>query len=332
VIFSAPLALWFETRLEGIHDALEADDRATLTLPTAPMKVLYVSRRDRFLDAALRAHPRLQIHEIPVDRFHSEPWRSWSADVAVVDGVSLPPDFPLPALAVAGDGPDRSASSRMVPVVEWQRAHPLLRQLDLSEVFVPAGALLARDPTGVLVSSADGPVAAAPIRAGPRRVEIAFPIDRSNLGQMPAFPIFVARILDWLADRPDHFPLTLQAGEPLRMALPEGANEGLTVRRPDGSTVRVATEKGYLDFKGTELTGRYEVEGSNLRLSFAVNLLDPEESNVGRVVTAIADHVPSDVSSPTERRDIDRWVFAVALQLLSFEVWLLQRRARSQAR
>jgi hypothetical protein len=301
-------------------------------LVSAPTKVLYVSRNDRFLTAALRAHARLQIHEVPVDRFPSEGWRSVSADVAVVDGASLPAEFPLPALVLDRESPGRGAPSRLVPIAAWQHAHPLLRSLDLSEVLVPAGERLARDGASVLIRSADGPAAWLSSGAGPRRVEIAFPIDRSNLGQTPAFPIFVVRVLDWLIGPADPSPLTLRAGEPLHVALAEAANENLMVRRPDGSAVRVAAEKGYLDFRSTELTGRYQVEGPNLRIPFAVNLLDAAESNLGRRVGVMADHAPVGLAGPTERHDIDRWIFAVALQLVSFEVWLLQRRAKAQSR
>lgn len=332
VMFSAPPAPWIEVKLEGAADALAVDDRAVLVLSAAPLRVLYASRGDRFVDAALDAHPRLLIRRIPVARLGTEPWSSRTADVAVVDGARLPPGFPLPALVFLPPGPGERETARAVPVVDWQRSHPLLRQLDLSEVLAPAGAVLPSKASGILIRSADGPIARASVGPGPRRVEMAFPVDRSNLGRTPAFPVLMARVLDWLADHGTAAPLTVGVGEPLRITLPDAPSAGLTVHRPDGSAVRVIGNDGALDFTGTDLAGRYEVEGLGVRLPFAANLLDPEESNVDRAGVATADRAPAPSAGATGWRDLSRWVLAVALPLLSLEIWLVQRRTRRVAR
>ncbi|HEV8436826.1 MAG TPA: VWA domain-containing protein [Methylomirabilota bacterium] len=319
-----PSAPWIEARLEGAGDALAADDRAVLVTGAGPLRVLY-SGSDRFVDAALRAHPRVAIRRVSAAELGSERWSPGIADVAVVEGTA-PPGLPLPALVFRSDEPGQGRSARAVPVVDWQRSHPLLRRLDLSEVAVPAGVVLSEARLDALVSSADGPVVSA-LAGPPRRVEIAFAVGRSNLGRLPAFPVFVARALDWLANRDGRVSLTVKVGEPLRVALAESP-PNLTVHRPDGSTERVAATGGAAEFRGTDLAGLYEAEGRGVRLLFAANLLDAEESNVDRprVATPDAGFAPS--AAAVEWRDLSPWLLALGLALLSLEIWLTQRRHR----
>ena len=190
VPFTVPAVPWVEARLEGNTDALPLDDRASLVLPIAPLRVLYAARGDRFLDAAIRAHPRLEIQRISPDRLLRLDCALAGADVAVVDGPAPPPDCRIPVLAFAAARPGRSA--RAVPIVEWQRGHPLLRELDLGEVLVPADAVLPGGE-GALIRSADGPVARARLVEGVRRVELAFSVAGSNIGQTRSGLVTVVR-------------------------------------------------------------------------------------------------------------------------------------------
>jgi hypothetical protein len=214
--------------------------------------------------------------------------------------------------------------------VEWQRQHPLLRQLDLAETVVPAGAILSGDSADVLLRSADGPVARTTVVEGRRRVEFAFPADRSNIGSMPAFPVLVARALEWLADRQASADLNLRVGQPLRLPVPNAGDGTITVRRPDGSVLPATAEKGVLTFSQTDLTGLYTVEGPAFRQVFAVRLADPEESNVDRPEAQAEDPRVDEAREATERSDLSRPFLAIALPVLSVETWLLQRRLRGR--
>lgn len=338
VVFLVPPVPWVEVRLEGAADALSADDRAALVLPQVPLRVLYASRGDPFVGAALSAHPGLHVSEIPVAGLSASLASLPPADVAVIDGAGLPRGFPLPALIVAsGDGaPERA---RVVPITDWQRGHPILRRLDLAEVFVPAGAVLTAPPGAAasppLIRSADGPVARAWEEGGRRRLELAFAIRRSNLGELPVFPVMVARALEWLAGGAVARPLNLRAGTPARIDVPPGAGE-VAVHRPDGSTVRLAAREGLLTIAPTDLVGRWEVAAAGARVTFAVNLLDAGESNVDRRrldpdATVGMSRRGSAAPAATGWRDLHRWVLAIALLLLSVEIWLVAcaRAARS---
>lgn len=346
VVFLVPPVPWVEVRLEGAADALSADDRAALVLPQVPLRVLYASRGDPFLGAALSTHPGLHVSEIPVAGLSPSLASSPPADVAVIDGAGLPRGLPLPALIVAsGDG--APSPSRVVPVTDWQRGHPILRRLDLAEALIPAGAVLRgcealggcapehlTAPLGAaasppLIRSADGPVARAWEEGGRRRLELAFAIQRSNLGELPVFPVVVARALEWLTGGAVARPLNLRAGTPARIDVPPGAGE-VAVHRPDGSTVRLAAREGLLTIAPTDLVGRWEVVAAGARVTFAVNLLDAGESNVDRRrldpdTTAGVSRRGSAAPAATGWRDLNRWVLATALLLLSVEIWLVAR-------
>jgi hypothetical protein len=326
VIFTAPAAAWVEARLEDTGgDALAVDDHASLVLPARSVTVLHAGGGDRYVDAALRAHPRVRLRQIPVEQLRARQGSRPAADVAVLDGVAPPEDFALPALVFASAPDRRGTGSRAAPIVDWERNHPLLRQLDLSDVLVPGGAVLPADASGALIRSADGTVARATVAHGVRRVEFAFAVNRSNLGDVPAFPILVARAIDWLADRTTDGQQSVPAGQPLRMTLPHAASIDLAVRRPDGSTVRVTATEGQLHFPGTERTGRYEVEGPGIRSAFAVNLLDPDESNLDRPEAETADRPFPAIAALADRREFVYLFLALALSLLTVETWLRAR-------
>ncbi|OGL16171.1 MAG: hypothetical protein A3F92_14050 [Candidatus Rokubacteria bacterium RIFCSPLOWO2_12_FULL_71_22] len=266
-----------ELRLEGAPDALALDDRVTLVPPARRLRVLYVGDADPFVIAALRAHPGLEVTRLTPDRLDVEPGAPVAADVAVGERAAVPPGVAVPALVLGAPSP---RGTRGAPVVSWQRQHPLLRGVDLRDVVVPAGRVLASAPADVLISSAEGPVATATGDGQRRRVELSFAVGDSTLGHTAAFPILVARSLDWLgAERPSG--TSLAAGQPL-----------------------------------------------------AVNLLNADESDLRRPPSRSRDPGAATPAAP-DGTSVDRWTpvriaLAIALQLLSLEIWLLQRRAGRQ--
>jgi len=327
VSFAVPAVPWVEVQLEGNQDALPLDDRATLVLAAEPTRVLYLSRRDRFLGAALRAHPRLAIHESPASSAPQRDNRP-TADLAVVDGWVPPRDYPLPVLSFAR--PVLPAlPPRLVPVTGWARSHPLLRQLDFSELLVPAGATVPADGE-TLIRSADGPILRLAPGAGPPRLECAFAVDRSTLGSTPAFPILIARAIEWLAvGQTAH--RNLQVGQPLRLARPD-LQGGYVIRRPDGSRVKGQTVDGSVVYDGTDLPGVYTLEAAGVRIPVAVRLVHAAESNLDRPAPDAVPAGATDSPVVTRRAESARLFLAIALPLLSIEAWLLQRQRRKSVR
>jgi hypothetical protein len=83
--------------------------------------------------------------------------------------------------------------------VDWDRAHPLTRRLDLSELRVAAVLDPAALPAdGVpLIAGPNGPWLVAVDRDGQRAVHAAFRLDDSNLPLLPAFPQLLRRAFAW---------------------------------------------------------------------------------------------------------------------------------------
>jgi len=105
-----PGGSWVEARWRATRTPSPLDDRASLVLPIAPLRVLYAAQGDRFLDAAIRAHPRLEIQRISPDRLLRLDCALAGADVAVVDGPA-----PATRLPHTRTGVRRSAAGPEAP-------------------------------------------------------------------------------------------------------------------------------------------------------------------------------------------------------------------------
>lgn len=338
VVLAAPSAERLVLRIDGAGDALAADDRVELILAEPPLRVLHVGGGDRHVEAALRAHPGLAITRVSRDDFRARRWGPEAMDVAVVEG-EAPADLPVPALvmlpaASTTGGTTAGTTGRPSLIVDWERQHPLLRSLDLRDVVVPSQIVVTGPGERPLIRSTAGAVASASVHGVVRRVTLAFPVGASTLGDTPAFPILFARSLAWLAERPES-AVNVAAGQPLDVPWPAAAAGTMTVRRPDGTTTSVAAHAGRLHVDDTEHVGRYLVSGAGIDLAFTVNLLDAGESATNRhpepASVAATTATPGTGASPEPPFWPVRLALAIALQVMSLEIWLLQRRNERRA-
>jgi hypothetical protein len=325
VVFAVAAAAWVEVSIDADGDGFSADDRAWLVLPGGPIRVCHGSGGDPFLEAALRAHPRVRLANLG----HEHGACSVAdADLVVLDGAAPPDDLRLPALVVNSAG---DHEPRVAPLVDWNRSHPLLRQLDLGDILIPAGTgVLSASAGDVLLRSTEGIVAVAGETHGTRWLHFAFPFHRSSVIGTPVFPILIARALEWLLEE-DARVRNLRPGQPLRVALAQGRSGIVTVHRPDGEVVTIEPRDRAVEFTGTTLNGLYRVEGAGTQQWFAVSLLDPEESDVDRAESPRPAFRASE-PAPREHRETVRPFLAAAVPLLSLEIWMLQRRLRRDRR
>jgi hypothetical protein len=230
--------------------------------------------------------------------------------------------------------PAQATGPRPASIVEWERQHPLLRALDLRDVVVPSQIVVTGPGERPLIRSTAGAVASASVHGAVRRVTLAFPVGASTLGDTPAFPILFARSLAWLAERPES-GVNIAAGQPLDLPWPAATAGTMAVRRPDGTTTAVAAHAGRLRVDDTEQVGRYVVSGAGIELAFAVNLLDADESATNRQAepasVAAPAATPGTGASPEPPFWPVRLALAIALQVMSLEIWLLQRASERRA-
>jgi hypothetical protein len=145
-----------------------------------------------------------------------------------------------------------------------------------------------------------------------------------------SFPIFMANAVDWLnPSSANHSLYLVQAGNAFRLPLTPGpASAQLTT--PDGKSrsLPIEPEARELVIGDTLQQGTYRVKAGTNEVTFCVNLLDSNESNI-----APRDELPigryAKVSATTMKRanmELWRWIAAAGLVVLMFEWWWYHKR------
>ena len=165
---------------------------------------------------------------------------------------------------------------------------------------------------------------------GQRVAVLTFDPQHSDLPLQVAYPILIANLVDWLLPgRIGEIPDQVTPGQVLTFTPPPEITT-LTVTRPDGTSTQLEIQEGRALFADTTQPGVYRVTwGEDQTLVFAVNLLNPQESNILPVKS-----LPLfDGTSETEdtlpqqaRREWWRPLALIALIILVIE-WLVYNRA-----
>jgi len=263
-------------------------------------------------------------------------------------------------------------------IVDWQRAHPLLNLVELGNVRIADTRIVNPPPGGkILVDSSQGPILAIAGRDPYEDVVLGFeivgrgtdgqPIMNTNWPRRLSFPNFWLNVIQYLAsgtmrqDSPVHqpgesleLPRTIfgngpYAGSPAKdskLAEQERADQGklknLAVILPDGTQQALSPpQHGVYAFHDTFLPGIYEVRAGNKRLyRFAVNLLDPNESDIRLHTHSLGEsglrRVDSisigyvDIAAQTQtvasRRELWKWLLLAVLVVLMVEWYIFNRR------
>jgi len=319
----------FSVRLSG-NDDLAADNQASIvSLLPQPVRVLLVSRGNRFLEKALRAAGRMEL-TVAADLTEPKP----EADFVVLDDVtpSVWPRQNVLAIHTMNTNWFASAGSVDAPaIVDWKSTHPLLRFVSFDNVSI-ARTLAVKTPTWALsvADSPPTPLILAGELARQRIVWLGFDTLESTWPLRISFPIFIANAVDWLNPASiQTSQLLVKAGEPLRQALNEPVPSA-EVTFPDGRkrALAVDTNAQELVFGDTARQGVYHLTLGTNQTVFCVDLLDSAESdthpraelNFGRF---------GNVTATTMRRanlEIWRWIAALGLAVLMFEWWYYHRR------
>jgi hypothetical protein len=304
-------------RVSAPQNALDVDDEASAWLPGGePIAVTIVA------DEPAAALARLLKDAPWVTPTFVTPaqYRQGRADVFIFDRWAPPAPPNRPALLLAPPpvswlgtaGADEKAPHWIQP-----GNHPVLDGVDpLTLDIKRARGLQAPGLTVVAQSEKGTPLVLVADAVDRRLIALSFAVADSNLAFAHAFPVLIGNALEWLA-QPSFGP----SRRPGRVTLP-----GSTLRVTDhsGNTMPLVRAGGFaVATLGTP--GLHLVEAGGARGVVAVNVGDPEVSNLGRSSLA-GKGQPSDAASSGGGRPW--WTFAVigAFLLASIEWWTWQRR------
>ena len=319
----------FTVRLTA-KDDLAADNQASIvSLLPKPVKVLLVTRGNRFLEKALRAAANV---ELAVAATLNDPAAGF--DFVVLDDVT-PATWPkgnvLAIHVLNTNWVENVTRVEGPPIVDWRTSHPLMRYAGFDNVQVKES-YTAKTPAWA-VSLADAPQASL-ILAGDlgrqRLVWVGFDILESNWPLRVSFPIFIANAAEWLNPaNAKTSQLLVKAGEAFRLAL-DRPETSAQVSLPGGQTRTLSIDPNANEFVfgDTSKQGVYRVHIGTNDTVFCVNLLDAAESNIKpRDQLQLGKYTKIQATS-MQRTNMEVWrSFAgLALLVLMGEWWYYHRR------
>jgi hypothetical protein len=311
-------------------DDLAADNQVSIvSLLPKPVKVLLVSKGNRFLEKALRSTPGVMLETASL-----LPYANTGHDIVVLDDTPplVWPDANLLAFHVQNTNWfSQLAAIDSPPIVDWKSSHPVLRYVNFDNVLIRETTAVKTPPWAIsLVESRETPLILAGERNHRRVIWVGFDPLQSNWPLIMSYPIFIANAMEWLNPASSSSSqFTIKAGEPFRLALatiPASAQ----ITRPDGSKVAVPLEKGVseLVYGDTSRQGLYRLEAGTNRVTFCVNLVDgPESATAPRAEISFGQYAKASATKLKHANlELWRWIAAAGLLVLLFEWWYYHKR------
>jgi hypothetical protein len=256
--------------IAGSSDALETDDHAFATVdPLEATRVLFVTDGDPFVEAALVAHPGLEVDVMGTAALASRTTESLAHYHALVlDHAALPAGVDHAAVVVFDPidrGPVALAGTLRNPrITGVLGSHPVIAGLRFDAVHLDAAtAITEASGDDVLMRSGDRVLAIARELPRGRLVVFGFATDATDLVRGESFPLLVHHALAWVTDHSEPTPLPRRLGGALV------AEAGQELRGPDGEiidapagTIPTVTRAGVyhvgeraIAYGGTDLAG-----------------------------------------------------------------------------
>jgi hypothetical protein len=329
-------------RIEAAENALTEDDEAFAWVARArPLAVTVVGTQTQWLRAAFERDPDVRATFMDPAGYSASPAApSARPDVTIFDRWA-PSDSPAgPALlfappagtpwlsAGAGAASPGPAADERAPKWEIPGSHPVVQGVDPFTLTVDRARSYTAPSLVPVAQSAQGtPLVYVSESQDSRLVIVTFSINESNLTAAPGFPVLLGNAVDWLA-RPVLF--ASQPGDAdlahrvQRPGLTAFAGVVMKVTGPGGSDVPL-TRVGEAAFARLRVPGIYSVQGGGTRSTFAVNLADPQLSDLARTTPVASGRV---VTVAAGASGAPWWVYCAvaAFALALAEWWTWQRR------
>jgi Ca-activated chloride channel family protein len=296
-------------------DALQADDRAMVNLPTfrTVRVAVFANEASPFvadLLSVLSSDPYVQAQILPPQLS-----ANISPDVAIYQGVNVPAQPAFNSIWFLS-GP-QLAGSKAVRVTGWNLQHPATRWVRTRDISVRNPAALKVEPGDTVLASTEGdppsPLILAREQDGRRILIIGFNPHDSNFPLESAFPLLIAGSVEWMTHSVDEVADSLSTGE---IDLPGPATK---IVAPSGKEVPFARKGAGVHLVASE-TGTYRIVSSSGETSIAVNppALPAQRLQLTAAEAAAVEREPL----PPAAWDMWRWLVVLAIVALWLEWWL----------
>ncbi|HEV3142248.1 MAG TPA: VWA domain-containing protein [Gemmataceae bacterium] len=348
-------------KLTDVPDIFPLDDEAWLVVGVVrKAKVLIIGKSNPILHAFFDDEATQQIAEVtwmsaddfakPDERRNKylDPTRNGAFDLVIFDGCGPENEEEMPRANTffIGHPPppyklDPNKKVEKLFVKGWVTNHPLLRYLtSLHEIGV-----------GMVYKIDDLPPRTPRLLEGENNLAVMFALTRgsytdvvqmfpliddkgaynTNWFLQPSFPIFWRNVLYSLGNVSDAAgEEVLQPGNPKQLR-PSAAVKRVFVTPPGVSAKTAELERvgnrSDFDFQDTERLGIYKAEWKGGGRSFAVNLLDAEESNLQpRDAIQIGSDTVLAGDTRTQTRELWKWALLAAFVFLLVEWFIYNKR------
>jgi hypothetical protein len=187
-----------------MEDDLAADNEAYSQLsPRQDVNVLLVTEGDVYLEKALNLDPRVKLSIVSPSGYNGQT----GFDVVVFENVGPKNVGPGAHLYINCGGPtapvEIKGKTTDATVLDWERAHPALRYVKLSNLQMAEALTATKRPWAVnLAEHEAGTVIAVGEKGGVKSAYVGFPLLKTEFPLRVAFPIFFNNMVQGLAARP----------------------------------------------------------------------------------------------------------------------------------
>ena len=305
-------------------DALDADNRAAVNLPTFRTIHVTVSTQNNSAFAAdllsvLSLNPYVETQMlspgIPVPA---------SADVTIYQGTSLPVEPASNSICFLRGA--SGSNTRSLRITDWNSQHTVTRWIRTRDVSVRNPANIVLQPADTVLAYTEGnppaPAIVAREQNGRRMLIVGFDPHESNFTLESAFPLLMAGGLEWMTHSVDESADSLSTGE---LDIPGPVTRILS---PSGREVPFARKGSEAHLLASE-TGIYRVVAPSGETNLAINapLLPGQQLIAAPNEAARAEREPL----RPEAWDLWRWLVALAMVMLWVE-WRLYYSSRERQR
>ncbi len=268
-----------KAELKTEADSLADDDSAYAILSSSgSTRLLLITDGDPPLERALALLPGVSVDVASLANFQRFGAPSGYDGYVVDAGDTSVSAAGLPGNSLIWGGAEPkfvTTDTATAQIVDWDRAHPVMRFLDLSDISLNAPSWIFTGAWAPLAEDSSGTVIAALDSGGRRDIRASFSPKDSAFASSSAFPIFIANSIAWLTSQGGQSDI---AGVPIALSPAAG---GWTVRGPRGTTVSgVCTgAAGSPCTVEASLAGVYQAKSPSGELTFVRNF-DPAASDI----------------------------------------------------